>query len=150
MGPGMSVVPAGGPGTINGIVYQMLWALRTLGRFKSTTKLSPDGAEIAEAVLVLEPAKGGDQQQVVDGKRVAIQLKARSDESTWSLQEIIREVLPDLYRAVDEADPSAEYFFVTEGRQGVWTEAQKLFESFATRPRTANILDALNEDPKSQ
>ena len=143
----MSAVPPGGPSTINGVVYQMLWALHTLGSFKPAATLSPDGKEVAHAILILEPAKGGDQQQVVGGKRVVVQLKARSDEGPWSLQDVIKEVLPDLYLAVDVSDPSAEYHFVTEGSLGDWLAVQTLFTSLETRPKAANVLDALNDDP---
>ncbi len=142
----MNSVPPGGPSTINGVLYQMLWALHTLGSFKPVAKLSPDGKEVAEAVLILEPAKGGDQQQIVGGKRVVLQLKARSDEGTWALQDVIKEVLPDLYLAVEVADLTAEYHFVTEGTLGDWLDVQTLFTDLATRTKAANILDSLSDD----
>ena len=93
----MSSVPRGGPGNINGINYQMLWALLTLGSFKAEANQATDGS-ITEVTLVLEPSRGGDQQQLLSDKRVVVQLKARSGGGTWSLQEIVSDVLPDLYR----------------------------------------------------
>jgi hypothetical protein len=123
----MSSVPSGGPGNINGINYQMLWALSTLGSFKGTTARDLDGSLIG-ATLILEPAKGGDQQELLGTKRVVVQLKARSDGGTWSLQEVVRDVLPDLYLAVDP-DKDVEYHFVTEGTRGEWEEVEKSFAS---------------------
>ena len=125
----MSTVPSGGPGNINGINYQMLWALSTLGSFKGRAVQAADGS-LTCATLILEPSKGGDQQQVLGTKRVVVQLKARSDGGTWSLQEVVRDVFPDLYLAV-EPDAEVEYHFVTEGTRGEWEEVETFFASLA-------------------
>lgn len=64
------------------------------------------------------------------------QWKARSDGGTWSLAELIDEVLPDLYRAVDGSalDSSVVYRFVTEGRRGRWDNAQAFFKTLRGLP----------------
>ena len=59
---------------------------------------------------------------------------------------MVKEVLPDLYLAVDVADPTSEYHFVTEGTLGDWLDVQTLFASLATRPKAANVIDALSDD----
>lgn len=125
----MSTVPSGGPANINGINYQMLWALSTLGSFQGKA-VQAAGGSLTSATLILEPSKGGDQQQVLGTKRVVVQLKARSDGGTWSLQEVVRDVLPDLYLAV-EPNEEVEYHFVTEGTWGKWEEVETFFDSLA-------------------
>jgi hypothetical protein len=138
----MSSVPSGGPGNINGINYQMLWALSTLGSFKGKSVQAADGS-LTSATLVLEPSRGGDQQQILGGSRVVVQLKARSDGGPWSLQAIVRDVLPDLYLAVD-ADAQVEYHFVTEGARGEWEEVEEFFGSLR-QPAPSDCLAHLDD-----
>ena len=88
---------------------------------------------------------GGDQQLVSPGHRVVEQLKSRSDHGTWSLQEIVTEVLPNLYRAVDLDQPNTAYRFVTEGRMGGWTAAYDLFRSLEERRPADDILAGLDD-----
>jgi len=77
----MTGVPLGGAATINGVHYQMLWALAETGRLSAQRHRSSNG-ELIEATLVLEPSDGGDQQEHVGDHRVIQQLKARSDGGT--------------------------------------------------------------------
>ena len=143
----MPGVRSGGPSTINGIVYQMLWAMQTLGSFRANSTLAPDGS-IAEATLVLEPLDGGDQQQYEGGHRIVVQLKSRSDGRTWSLQEVIRDVFPDLYRAVELANRPTEFQFVTDGERGNWAAAETFFASLRGRVSDQDLKAKLNDrDP---
>lgn len=112
----MSLVPPGGPSTVNGVLYQMLFSLLTLGGYRVFGPRLGNG-RLEQVTLILEPSSGGDQQALYPGVRVVTQLKARSTGGSWSLQEIVRGVLPDLYRAVDLAWPDSEYQFVTEGEK---------------------------------
>ena len=100
-------VPAGGPATIYGILYQMLWCLLQAAKVHvEEFARIPETSIPDRARLVLEPeGGGGDIQQ---GPRV-VQLKAKTDEGPWSLQEVIAKVLPDLYRAVDLARDERTY-----------------------------------------
>src|SRR4051812_32203438 len=123
----MAVVPAGGPSTVNGILYQLLYSLLTLGAFRSVGHRLVEG-RLDEMTLVLEPSTGGDQQVLYPGKRLVTQLKARSTGGSWSLQDVVRSVLPDLYRAVDHTKQDTEYQFVTEGGQGKWAQVERLFQ----------------------
>ncbi|MBC8135894.1 MAG: hypothetical protein H8F28_08425, partial [Fibrella sp.] len=140
-------VPAGGPATINGIIYQMLWTLleTTSIRLRNlATRVG--GEEIARVTLVLEPSQGGDASILRAGVQRVVQLKARSDGSTWSLRELVHDVLPDLYGAVDSAQQQ-EFVFFTEGRHGDWGEVAEFFARLARYPfpepgqSAASLLD---------
>jgi hypothetical protein len=80
-------------------------------------------------------------------KLVVEQLKSRPSGSTGSLQEVIREVLPDLYLAHDGHADGTEYRFVTEGRMGVWADVYFFFQRLRERPRPmGNVLSALDDN----
>lgn len=140
----MPPVPPGGPSTVNGVLYQMLYSLLTLGGFRVVGHRLEEG-RLEQVTLVLEPSSGGDQQAFYPGLRVVTQLKARSTGGAWSLQEIVRGVLPDLYRAVEPARTDSQYQFVTEGERGRWTQVEELFQKFPATPPTGGCLDALDD-----
>ena len=137
-------VPAGGAATTNGILYQMLWCLLQAAkvRVEDFGKM-PGTGEPDRARMILEP-QGGD---VHHGSRV-VQLKAKSDEGTWSLAAVVAKILPDLYRAVDVDQDGRTYECITEGTVGRWGPARRFFESLKTKPLPAgNVLDSLDDDP---
>ncbi len=101
-----------------------------------------DGLE--DMTLLLEPATGGDLQTFTATCREVIQLKARSAGGTWSLQEIVREVLPDLYRGVDLSSPDTAYCFVTEGRVGQWKDVEAFFRKLPSVP-PEDVFAALDD-----
>jgi len=80
----MATVPTGGPSTINGVLYQMLWCLlKTVRLHMSECLVDDDNGAITQAVVRLEPAGGGgDVQEITGNRRVVVQLKARSDRCT--------------------------------------------------------------------
>lgn len=129
-----------------GVLYQILgtvhWAAEIRLRAAST------GSDLGDAQLHIEPLGGGGDLRIEGGPcRIVEQWKARSDGGTWSLAELIDEVLPDLYRAVDASalDSSAIYRFVTEGRRGRWGDAQEFFESLRGRSIPAQPLLELGD-----
>ena len=145
---GAARVPAGGPATINGVVYQMLWSLLR------ATQLRIEGCRqdknedvIVEACLVLEPGGGGgDLRLATPDGTVVEQVKARPNGGPWSLREIITSVLPDLFLAVDLSYRKAQYRFVTEGRLGDWQHVYEFFQSLRTRACPGHgILTALDD-----
>jgi hypothetical protein len=139
-------VAPGGPSTINGVLYQLLWSLATLGGFRASGQCVVQN-QLEQITLIVEPSAGGDQHVVSAKKRVVEQLKARSTGDTWSLQQIISEALPDLYLAVDEAIPETEFRFVTEGRMGNWAKALAFFGSLQALPvTTTDVLTLLSDD----
>lgn len=140
----MTASPPGGPAAINGLVYQMVWALRTLGTLR-VESAGVEGGEIANARLVLEPSRGGDQQEIAAERRVIVQLKARPGGAAWSLRDVVCDVLPDLYRAVELDSTPAQFLFVTEGRRGDWGEAETFFAELANRTPAANLIAALDD-----
>ena len=124
----------------------MLWALAQIGSLSAQrTTVDPDSGELLDITLILEPEKGGDQQEESASHRVVEQLKSRSGYGTWSLQELVTEVLPDLYRAVDLGHPNTVYRFVTEGRIGGWQHAYRFFGSLKTRVLTGDVLANLDD-----
>lgn len=135
--------PAGGPATIGGVVYQMLWCLLRLTRYE-VRRIDIDKDEvIGTALLVLEPREGGGDAREVGANRYTVtQLKARSGGGTWSLQEVIKDVLPDLLKAVKLDAPNPVYQFITDARRGEWDQVERFF-------RTLRDLEP-GEDPASR
>src|SRR4051812_326305 len=113
-------IPAGGSATINGVLYQLLWSLLRAARLSVTScDRDEETDRLRSAILVLEPlGGGGDLQEIGHGSRIVEQVKARPGGSTWSLREVVEEVLPDLYCAVGPDKPASTYRFATEGRMG--------------------------------
>lgn len=140
----MKPAPPGGPSTFYGVLYQLLWALATLGGFRTLRYREVEG-QIDQITLVLEPSDGGDQHALTDGKRTVTQLKARGSGGTWSLQEVVCEVLPDLYLAVDESCPDSVYQFVTEGRRGGWAAVEQFFSELEEPPDGVDLLATLDD-----
>lgn len=141
----MSKVAAGGPSTINGVLYQMLWALSRVGTLQATNaEVNGETGELNSVTLILEPPDGGDQQEIGGNRRVIEQLKARSGERSWSLADIIRKVFPNLYRARDSSQPDTVYRFVTEGRRGRWKQIEDFFASLRNRSPGDDLLGSLD------
>lgn len=140
------MVQAGGSATVYGVLYQMLraahWAKEI--RLKSTI----DGGSLASAQLIIEPqGGGGDVQVVAPGKRIVEQLKAKSDQGTWSVQSIVSEVLPDLVRAASaetDAQPTI-YRFVSEGRKGRWKAFDELLGCLCRKSIPAAPIESLDD-----
>lgn len=123
-------VPAGGPATINGVLYQLLWSLLHVSRAHVIEVSQKHDGAIEKTTLTLEPIGGGGDLVVgtASGK-VVEQVKARTDGGTWSLKEIIEDVIPDLYIASCDDSSESEFRFVTEGRMGHWGEVYTFFQT---------------------
>lgn len=94
-----NVIP-GGPATINGVLYQLLWGLLQASRARFIGQPAVSAGCIQEVVILLEPAGGGGDLVLDDAKRRSVeQLKARPDGGAWSLREIVEDVIPNLYLA---------------------------------------------------
>jgi len=120
---------AGGPSTIWGVLYQMMWCLLHALRLRITGLSRDAEGNITQVVLRLEPRDGGDAQELTPSTRRVIQLKTRSRGRTWSLRDVIVDVLPDLYRSVDLSAAHSEYDFVTDAEMGDWREVYRFFGS---------------------
>lgn len=137
--------PPGGPATINGVIYQLLWSL--LRATKLNARFGSVGQDgVRGAIVTLEPADGGDVAVTEEHRVVVEQIKSKGADGTWSFDEIVSAVLPDLYRAVDLGDPTKEYRFVTNGRVGLWSKAQDFITLLAAR-RTGPQVDAFLDKP---
>lgn len=119
-----SPTPKGGPSTINGVLFQMLWSLLRAGTIEASCKWDPTSSEISSATLVLEPSNGGDLQIHSAGSREVEQMKTRTTGDSWSIKELVDDVLPDLYRAIDLSIPNTRFRFVTDGHCAHWTRFQ--------------------------
>ena len=127
-------VSVGGPSTITGVLYQALVALASCAELSILScGQSGDPAGVSEFTLVLEPPTGGDQTIDRGSHRIVEQVKTRSV-GTWSLQDFIKDVLPDLYRSVDLRRPT-RYRFTTNGEIGNWSKVLEFFQSLAARER---------------
>ncbi|KAA3509208.1 hypothetical protein DXM21_22570 [Agrobacterium rosae] len=130
-----SVAP-GGPAAINGFLYQFLANLAHISR----ATLSPSSDEDSSTVVItLEPGAG--DASVLDGDHLLIeQYKTRSAGRTWSLKDVISEVLPDLLKAVPDLsdDSQASFRFVTDGRKGArYDELFRVIEKLAAEAETS-------------
>jgi hypothetical protein len=143
----MTSPPSGGPATINGVLYQMLWSLlRALKMQVRECDRSPTDGAVERAVLVLEPREGGgDVQERTGPRRIVEQLKAKAGGGTWSLTAVVKDVLPDLYLARDPAFPDTEFRFVTEGRMGRWSEVDRFFRGLKARGKGTDLLGQLED-----
>jgi hypothetical protein len=134
----------GGSATTLGVLYQVLaTANRALSAHLCSSSTDD---EMTAALLTLEPAMGGDLSELSSSQRTVFQFKARSGRRTWSLQEFVAEVLPDLYRAANTDNLSAaEYVFQTTARRGNWGGFESLLTALKGRsvPRDPlKVLDA--------
>ena len=139
----------GGSATMYGVLYQLLGTARWAGKIHLST--STEGGEWTEARLVIEPFGGGGDTQIESTeRRIVEQWKAKSDGGAWSLRNVITDVLPDLYRAVDlvAERPETEFRFVTEGHRGRWATAEQFFADLRCSPVSDDPLAALdNKQP---
>jgi HEAT repeat protein len=144
----MMNIPPGGPATINGIIFQILWCLTETSRLHfEDSDLVPDSENFAHATLVLEPLGGGGDALVHEGIERVVQLKTKSDLGTWSLRELVDDVLPDLYKRSD-LETVREFEFITDGRMGKWSQvAARLQElqSLPLPPLGHPVSDALDD-----
>jgi hypothetical protein len=136
----------GGAAMMNGAAYQLLWSIF---RFWKTTVSNvtpgPTDLEPEGMTLILEPSGGGDLRIGGSDKTVE-QIKTRSSGNPWTLQDVIEEVLPDLYKASRGDAPPSRYRFITEGRMGDWEDVYQFFRSIGTRKAEAGDLLSLFDD----
>jgi hypothetical protein len=141
------MAPPGGPANVYGILYQLLGTLNHVVRLAIRPGDLRDS--VSPPLVIIEPIGGGGDLRVQDdrGVRTAIQFKSRADGGTWSLNDIIEEVLPDLYKAVDANRLAQDdrYQFATEGRIGAWAEAMAFFEQLAPGSPPTDPLRALSD-----
>lgn len=124
----------------------MLYALLTASKLK-IDNLNKIKEEITSARIILEPfGGGGDQQQINNTTRIVEQLKTRSSNGTWSLREIVEDVLPDLYKAIDPEQPNTQYHFITDGRIGDCKEVITFFRDLKNRNIKSNIYNDLDNN----
>jgi hypothetical protein len=145
----MKMSQPGGSATINGILYQILGAIHRAASIRLTA--TKDSNDIVEAQLTIEPVGGGGDLRIHFPNRLLVeQWKAKSDRGTWSLQQVISVVIPDLYLAVDNThlDDHSEYRFVTEGRRGAWQVAQTFFRNLSRNSPPLDPLGSLDGTTK--
>ncbi len=136
----MPRIPSGGPATINGVLYQMLWTLFQATKLRVDTVSVANDGEFKSASLVSEPLNGGDIHVESLGRIVVEQIKSRSNGRTWSVSQIITGVIPDLYQAFD-ASRQQQFRFITDGKQGRWTPA-------TLAKKTDQIIHAVQQNRK--
>jgi hypothetical protein len=139
----------GGSATIHGILYQILANLWRVSEIQLETKLA--GQEIQSARLTLEPkGGGGDTRYEGEGVRIIEQYKTRSGTRTWSLNNLIDGVLPDLFIAVDpnRLTEISIYRFVTDGRCGRIDHFRRFLNDLRSKPAPENPLESLDHTKK--
>jgi len=139
----------GGPAAIHGILYQILANLWRVSEIQLDAKVQ--GQEVRSARLILEPkGGGGDTRYEGEGVRIIEQYKTRGHNRTWSLRELIEDVLPDLFVAVDpeRLTEVSTYRFVTEGRCGGSVHSpnfQRCLARFKSKPTPEDLLGGLDD-----
>src|SRR3954454_1224058 len=129
----MTRPPSGGAGTHYGLLYQILSSLHR------ALTISTAGRKDS-IVLTVEPTAGGDLTEECTRRRDVYQFKARSSRAAWSLNSVIDDVLPDLYRSVRDGSTTATtYWLVTEGRRGRWDSAWQFFQRLRGMSRESFI-----------
>ncbi|HEY3129940.1 MAG TPA: hypothetical protein VGL91_10815 [Acidobacteriota bacterium] len=132
----------GGSAAINGFLYQIIGSLHWAAYIALKSRL--EGGELVEAQLILEPHKGGDIQ--VQGHRRRIVEQWKTGGPTWSVRQVIDEVVPNLYLAVldDDLEAECEYVFVTEGRKGNWRNVDEFLQKMTALPIPPDPLGLLD------
>ncbi len=120
----------GGAETVGGIWYQGLYiVLQAVERLLAFQDIS------GPVQFVAEPRNGGDVRVTNRTRHRVTQIKKKAGGGSWSLGDVIDEVLPDLFKATADAtyDPTKAwtYEFVTEGRLGRWKEALTFFHNLS-------------------
>lgn len=134
-------VSPGGSATLYGVLYQLL------GSLHQTTWLQMQGDPVRAARLEVEPPGGGGDLRVEGpGYRRVEQWKARTSGRSWGLQDVLDQVIPDLYRdpALDLPADQTCYVFATEGHLG--EKARAFFERFHGPMPETNPLAGLGEE----
>ncbi len=122
----------GGAATAAGVAYQALWVLLQAAEATLVDAHKTADGHLDELCLILEPY-AGDAQLLGPQSRRVVQLKTLTS-GTWSLKDVIVQVLPNLYRAVTLPPQGEEVFeFVTEGRRGEWDSVERFFLSLQHR-----------------
>lgn len=139
----------GGSATIHGLLYQILANLWRVSEIRLDAIL--DKQEIRSAGVILEPkGGGGDNRSEGKGVRIIEQYKTRGHNRTWSLRELIEDVLPDLFIAVD-ADRLTEvncYRFVTDGGCGEsvhFPAFRRFLAGFTSKSIPEDLLGSLDD-----
>jgi hypothetical protein len=109
----------GGQANIYGIRYQILGSIARASQldYKVRYRLRAEkrSGNILKATLILEPPSGGDIEYHDGVVRTVEQWKSRAaSQPAWRLREIIKKILPDLFKATDVDGPT-RYRFVSEG-----------------------------------
>lgn len=132
----------GGAACIYGVLYQILSSLDLALRISLNGSVR--GGNLTNAQMVLEPPDGGDLQVCQTTPRRIQQYKTRRS-GTWSLRNVLHDILPDLYQAIEDPSPgNNELFeFITDGRQGRWGEFLEFCRELAdvSAAQLPNALD---------
>ena len=107
----------GGRWAITGFLYQMLGSLGHVGRI-AASDAQFTGDRVKSLQLILEPQDGGDVRVEDRDQRIVEQYKFRENGQTWSVSEIVDEILADLLHDLGaDVPPSATtYRFIANGR----------------------------------
>lgn len=143
--PATAATPVtGGQYCVSGLVLQLLVGLDR-GLQVAVAATQQDGSGMTAATMVLEPACGGDHDIATPAERVVEQVKLRTTGKAWTPGEIAGEVLPDLARAVRDADDvPTRYRLATNGALNCGALLE-LAQQLRTQPVPADPLAALDD-----
>ncbi|TYC83789.1 hypothetical protein [Novosphingobium sp. BW1] len=126
-------MPTGGQWNFAGILFQLLATLRS-GVTAAVSEVH-EGRHTLSVRLIAEPASGGDATTLTGRHRQVDQMKIRRGQKGWTLREMVENVLPDLFKAHDQAGPPTDFRFVTDNLAGTKALAGFLKEVRAVRAR---------------
>lgn len=134
--PSFKSVAPGGPAAINGFLYQFLANLAHISRATLNPSSDDDSSTV---VITLEPGAG--DASVLDGGHLLVeQYKTRSSGRTWSLRDVISDVMPDLLKAVPHISDEGQisFRFVTDGRKGArYDDLFRVVETLAAEAKSS-------------
>jgi len=137
---------SGGTATIHGVLFQILGSMKWACELALDAQLNEDG-ELDSAQLILEPIGGGDLLVERPTGRVVEQWKSRRSDRAWTLREIVTDVLPDLYSAVDpqRLGLPTSYRFRAEGTITDCSAAFTFFRKLSSLESSDFTLDDLDD-----
>jgi hypothetical protein len=137
---------AGGSATIYGVLYQLLGTVHWASKIQYFAERQ--GEDLTDVRLTIEPSDGGGDVRIVSSEcRIVEQWKAKSGSGTWSVRQLVEEVFPDLYRAVETGalDRRCTYRFVTEGRRGKWMDLNAFLKECRDLGGSSDPVNALDD-----
>lgn len=129
---------SGGAFAINGFLYQLLSSISWASQIIINDRTISEN-DLRSLRITLEPSAGGDAHHDRLGKKTVVQFKTRT-RGVWTVSQIVREVLPDLYNSTHDIRAEAYQF-----RSDAEVRLSDAFKSLVTLLRAGTLAQALSD-----